>query len=81
MEHIRQSMQWQKDLFKALIEDNITNILLKNISEVAEKARVLGLQNGELIYDENSMKIINGYRGLIEERQKQIESHFNANKY
>ena len=81
MENIRTSEQWQMDLHKALIDDNAIKKLTETLNEEFKKARIIGLQNGVPIYDFNSVDMMNGYKSLIEERQKQIEAHFNANRY
>lgn len=74
------TLQQQKELNRLILEDKTFNLLKDAVGKVLEKAKIKGVKDGAIIYDNESMTLISGYRLQIEERINVIESFFNGNE-
>ena len=78
MEENQLSLQVQKELNRLILEDKTLNLLNVAVGKVLANAKIKGVKDGVVVYDDESMGLINFHRSQIEERMSVIRSFFNS---
>ena len=78
MEENQLPLQAQKELNRLILEDKTLNLLNVAVGKVLAKAKIKGVKDGVIVYDDESVSLINFHRSQIEERMGVIKSFFNS---